>query len=135
MAAIGRDLLLEYSTDGGTTYTTLAGVISKSVAINQEPVDVTTDDADGWRTLLAEPGTRSVDLSVSGVTESDYLREQITVGTSSVAFEDIRITYPNGDTITGSFFLNSLTETGETTAGVTFEGSLQSSGEITYTAA
>lgn len=133
--AAGRKLILEYSTDGGTTYLPLASVREKSISKANEPIDVTTDDDSAWRTLLEEPGTRSVDISVSGVTDDDYLMGQISASTATLAFEDIRVTYPDGATDEGSFFLNSLSRTGSYQDAATFEASLQSSGVITYTAA
>lgn len=134
-AAAGRKMLLEYSTDGGTTYTTLASVREKSVNKANEAIDITTDDSNAYRTLLAEPGMRTVDISVSGVTDDDYLMTQISAGTASLTFEDIRVTYPDGGTDEGTFFLSSLSRTGSYQDAVTFEAELQSSGEITFTPA
>lgn len=126
----GRNLIIKRSTDGGTTYNAIASVRSKSVTINNEPIDVTTDDSDAWRTLLAEPGSRSIDITVSGVTDDDTLMTAIMAGTSSVALHDIQVDYNGAFTLTGDFYLNSLTYTGEYTDAVTFEASLQSSGEV-----
>lgn len=134
-AAAGRKMLLEYSTDGGTTYVTLASVREKSITKTNEPIDVTTDDSNAHRTLLPEPATRSIDISVSGITDDDYLITQISAATDSLVFEDIRITYPDGGTDEGTFFLNSLTRTGSYQDAVTFDAQLLSSGEPTFTAA
>ena len=49
--AIGRDLLVQRSTDGGTTYATIASIRSKSISVNNEPVDITTADDRDWETL------------------------------------------------------------------------------------
>ena len=133
MADNGRDLKIQLSADGGTTYTTIASVRSKGFAGAAEAVDVTTDDANGWRTLLANPATRSVDLSVSGVTEDNDLKAAFFAG--SYALQDAQLLYANGDKVTGSFFLSSLSDNGEHTGSVTFEASLQSSGPVTFTAA
>lgn len=133
--AAGRKLKLEYSTDGGSTYVKLASVREKSVSKANEPIDVTTDDSNAHRTLLPEPATRTVDISVSGVTDDDYLMSQISAGTDSVVFEDIRITYPDGATDEGTFFLGSLNRTASYQDAVLFDAELQSSGEIEYTAA
>ena len=53
--------------------TPLAGVQTKSVAVNKEPIDVTDDNSDGWRELLPEDGRKEVNISVSGVTDSATL--------------------------------------------------------------
>ena len=133
--APGRDLLIERSTDGGTTYVKIASVREKSVAKTNEPIDVTTDDSLAHRTLLAEPAMRTVDVSVSGVTDDDILMAAISASTASLVLEDIRVTYPDGATDEGTFFLNSLTRTGSYQDAVTFEAQLLSSGEVVYTAA
>ena len=133
--ASGRKLILEYTTDGGTTYTKLAAVREKSVNKANEPIDVTTDDSNAHRTLLAEPANRTVDISVSGVTDDEYLITEISKGTDSIAFIDLRVTYPDGATDEGDFFLGSLSRTGSYQDAVTFDAELMSSGEITYTAA
>jgi TP901-1 family phage major tail protein len=133
--AAGRKLKLEYSIDSGTTYTLLASVREKSINKASEPIDVSTDDSDAHRTLLAEPASRSVDISVSGVSDDEYLMTQISAATASLVFEYIRVTYPDGATDTGTFFLNSLSRTGSYQDAVTFEASLQSSGVIVYAAA
>lgn len=127
-ANIGRDLLVKRGS------TVIAGVRSKGVAFNGEPVDVTTDDENGYRTLLSEAGTYSLDLSVEGVTKDNELRSAV-LGNSTLMLTDISIEWPNGDTLTGNFFFASLEETGPYNDALTFSGSLQSSGEWVYTAA
>ena len=47
----------------------IAGLQAKSAAINNNPVDVTTDDELGFRTLMADPGVKSIDISFDGVTK------------------------------------------------------------------
>lgn len=133
--ASGRDLLIQRSTDGGTTYNTIASVRTKSVAINNEPIDITTDDSDAWRTLLAEPGNRSIDLSVAGIWTDDDLLAQISAATASVALQDLQIVYPDTSTHEGDFMINTFNVTGEYNGAATFEASFQSSGSVTYTAA
>jgi len=127
-ATSGRDLVIKK--DG----TAIAAVQSKGVSINNEPVDITSDDDDAWRTVLAEPGLRSIDIDVSGVTTDDILLDAISDGTSSVALQVIEIEYPSGALHNGNFSLNNLTRTGESAGAVTFSATLASSGEITYTA-
>lgn len=115
--------------------TTIAGVRSKTITANGEPIDITTDDENGYRTLLSDPATRSLDISVEGLTKDNTLRSAILTGSSALLLTDINIEFPNGDTITGDFFFNSHEETGNHTDAVGFTASFQSSGEWTFTAA
>ncbi len=118
--------------------TAIAGVNSKSLSIAKEPIDVTTDEDNGYRTLLAQAGTKSLDISFSGVTKDNLLRELITTEQSQL-LTDITIEYPPiapavaGDTITGDFYFNGFTENGGGSDGaVEFDGTLQSSGPWVY---
>lgn len=132
--AASRDLIILKNA------TALMGINSKSIAIAKEPIDVTTDENNGYRTLLAKAGTKSLDISFSGVTKDSLLRELITTEQSQL-LTDITVQYPAygaqvaGDTITGDFYFNGFTENGGGSDGaVEFDGTLQSSGEWTYTA-
>jgi predicted secreted protein len=114
--------------------TIIAGLQAKTAAVNNNPVDVTTDDENGFRTLMADPGVKSIDISFDGVTKDTVLRALVMANASQL-FEDITLEYPNGDTVAGDFFLANLEESGDTGDALKFSGSLQSSGPWVYTAA
>lgn len=132
--AASRDLLVEKND------VALLGINAKSLAIAKEPIDVTTDENNGYRTLLSKAGTKSLDISFSGVTKDTLLRSLIMTEQSQL-LTDISIQYPPygsqvaGDTITGDFYFNGFTENGGGSDGaIEFDGTLQSSGEWIYTA-
>lgn len=127
-ASAGRELLIKKGVS------VIAGVRTKTVTINGEPIDITSDDDSGFRTLLGDAGTRSIDLSVEGVTKDAVLRA-IVAGSSSQLLTDISVEYPNGDTIEGDFYLVNIEESGEYQDALTFSASLQSSGPFVYTPA
>ena len=120
----GRDLLIQI--DG----VTIAAVQSKTITRAREPVDVTTDDSNGNRTLLPEPGGRSIDISIEGVaTTANY--SAFLVKWENNVFEDVSIVSPDGAVERGDFFLSNLTNGGEQSGEVTFSATLMSSGLIT----
>ena len=122
----GRKVLL---TIGG------AGSIAireKSVSINNEPVDVTSDSSAGWTTILAEPGNKNVEIGFSGVVENLNLVMSIIDNTSQIYA--CTLTYPEGSVISGDFFFGSLGNTAPYNEAYTFESSMSSSGEVTFTA-
>ncbi|MBL4612138.1 MAG: hypothetical protein JKY91_00185 [Emcibacter sp.] len=132
--AASRDLLVEKNN------VTLLGINSKSISIAKEPIDITTDEDNGYRTLLAQAGTKSLDISFSGVTKDTLLRALVMTEQSQL-LTDISIQYPPygaqaaGDTITGDFYFNGFTENGGGSDGaIEFDGTLQSSGPWVYTA-
>lgn len=111
----------------------IASVQSKSVTINNESIDVTTDDDSGFRTLLEESATRQLDLSLEGVTADDTLIEAATNGTTLV--EAYTIDFPSGASITGDFRLNSVELGAPVSEAITFTAEMQSTGEFTFTPA
>jgi len=125
-AASGRDLIIKR--DG----TTIASVTSKNFSINNEPIDITTDDDAGFRTLLDESGVRTIDASVEGVYVDDTLLSEA-AGASPTLITADTIELPSGATITGSFRLNSIDITGEVAGRCEFSATLQSSGAWVFT--
>tara|TARA_R110000851_G_scaffold73106_1_gene161408 strand:- start:122 stop:535 length:414 start_codon:yes stop_codon:yes gene_type:complete len=133
-AAASRDLLIKKNS------VRWLGVTSKGISISKEAIDITSDEDDGFRVLLAEVGSKTLDISFSGVTKDTVLRALINTNGSQL-YTDITVEFPpvgaqsSGDTISGSFFLNSLSETGGDSNGtISFDGALQSSGAWVYTA-
>lgn len=116
-----------------TTSAYIAGVRTKSVAINGEGIDVTDDDSAGWRELLDDPAELQISISVSGIVKDDSLREESLSSTDRM--QPTSFQYPDGGEISGNFYLSSYTETGEYNGAVTFEAEFQSSGVVAYTPA
>lgn len=115
---------------------TLVGVRSKGFTIANEHVDVTNDDDNGWRTLLAQPGLRSVEVTVAGITSSEVLIAEMM--TASIDSEPLEAILPTSLTtpgkLAGNFFCSSFEQTGEHDGSVEFTATFMSSGVVTYTA-
>jgi predicted secreted protein len=126
-AASGRELKVLKNSNP------IAGVRTKTVAIAGAPVDITSDDDQGFRTMLDDAGTYTLDLTVEGVTKDQTLLD-IAGGAGSLMLTDITLEFPDGATISGDFFLASFEVTGEYADAVTFSASLQSSGAWVYAA-
>ena len=128
--AIGRTLVIK---KGGTK---LAAIRTKTVAWNGEPVDVTTDDDSGFRTLLSNAiGQEQIDLSGDGVAIDSILRDIAFDPALGKQLTDITIEFPDGEIISGNFQFVSFEEVGPYQEAMTFTYSMQSSGQWTYTAA
>lgn len=111
--------------------TAIAGVQEKGIAINAEPIDITSDDDGGYRTILSgAAGQQSIDVTVSGVQTIPTFRAAALAG---VMLTDITVTYPDGKVISGDFWVNNYTENGGTKDAVKFSATLSSSGGWTYT--
>jgi predicted secreted protein len=126
---VGRQVIL---TVGGET---IVGVQTKGLSVNNERLETADDQSNGWAEALAIPGEKSVELPISGVLKSlDLLAAYFNGGNGGSQIFDCQMTYPNGDTVEGDFFLNSFSETGEYNGLKTFDATFSSSGEVTFTA-
>jgi len=109
------------------------GVREKGLECNGEPIDVTSDENSGKRTLLENLSAEDqVNISISGVTKDTRIKAAWFSGDRT---QTCTLNYPDGSSISGTFFLSSYTETAPYNDAVTFEASLMSSGATTYTAA
>ncbi|SCW79716.1 phage major tail protein, TP901-1 family [Ancylobacter rudongensis] len=129
----GKDLLLKIH--DGTAYATVAGLRSRQIAFNAEPVDVTHAESAGrWRELLAGAGVKRASVAGSGVFKdgaSDALiRQSFFDGT----IRNAQIVVPDFGTIAGPFQITALEFAGEHDREVTFDIALESAGEITFAA-
>lgn len=130
MAHNGRELKFDWDTD------TLAGVQSRTLSFSNNYVDVTNDDSNAWRTLLADPGTRSVEVSISGVTENEILIADITA--ANVAAAVLEATLPTdlavAGNVSGNWLISALELGGDHDGEYTFSVTFMSTGPVTYTA-
>ncbi len=125
--ANGRALTIDWDS------VTLVGVKTKGYTITADYVDVTTDDDDGWRTLLADPGVRSVEVTVGGIASSQVLIAEIMK--ANITGEPLSIGLPTTTgTLAGTFLCSSFEQSGETDGAVEFSATFMSSGVVTYTA-
>ncbi|MBX9758703.1 MAG: phage tail protein [Beijerinckiaceae bacterium] len=123
-ARVGRAVTLTW--DGAA----IDGVREKGIALAGEPIDITSDEDDGWRTLLATAGENQVTITMSGVTKSNVLRAAWFAGART---EAVVVTYPSMGSFTGNFYLASYSESDPYNDATTFDCELQSTGEVTYT--
>lgn len=111
----------------------LAGVRTKGYTVTNDHVDVTTDDDNGYRTLLATPGLRSIEVTVGGITDNQVLLAEVMK--ANITGEPLTIQLPlTTGTIAGTYFCSSYEETGEHDGAVEFSATFMSSGAYVYTA-
>lgn len=110
---------------------TIDGVREKGIACAGEPINVSDDDSNGIRELLAEAGENTVDISLSGVLKSTALKADWFSGDRIGA---VTLTYPDGSVLAGDFFMASYNETGAYNDATTMEAALQNTGAVTFTA-
>jgi len=104
---------------------------TKSIKINNEAIDISDDDDNGFRTLLLnQPQVRSIDMDVEGVMKHPSLFEAAIDG--GITFQDCTLEFPTVGTISGDFWFGNLSLGAPYNDAVTFTATFQSSGEFLY---
>lgn len=131
----GKDMLLKLKESGDPSFTTVAGLRTRSLALNAETVDITNADSiSQWRELLDGAGIRSANISGAGVFKDDAADEKIRLSFFNGSLPDWQIILPDFGTIQGPFQITSLDYAGEHNGEITYELALQSAGVLTFTA-
>ena len=129
-AIVGRKVLFAPTSTG----ITVIGARSKSLTINSEAIDITSDDDSGFRTLLSgDAAMQSFDISIEGVLKDSDLLESIASG--SVSLDGYTITLTGIGSFAGNFHMTSVALGAPYNEAVTFSATIQSSGEFTFTPA
>ena len=126
-ATVGRNVTMTWGSDSPPQG--IAGVKEKSVTIAGEPIDITSDDDSGWRSLLTVPGQKQIDIKISGVTKDHLLLADWFNGNLT---QEVILTYPDGAHISGSFYLSEYAEKASYKDAVSFDATLMSTGTIAY---
>lgn len=131
----GKDLLLKVDSDGLGTFTTVAGLRTRTLALNAESVDITHSESAGrWRELLAGAGAKNARISGAGVfkdaASDSIVRSYLFDGT----IRNWQVIVPDFGTVQGPFQVTSLDLSGRHDGEVTFDLTLESAGELTFAA-
>ena len=129
---IGADATAAASSD---TYTTVGGLRSTGIKMNDEAVDVTTKDSSGIRELLANGGVQTCSISGSGVFTDAASETTLKNAFGGANFANFEVIIPNFGTYKGKFMVASLEYTGEYNGEATYSVSLENSGAFAFTAA
>jgi predicted secreted protein len=110
----------------------IAGMREKSSSFEFAPIEITTDEDTGVRTLLVDddgelvPSSRSLTISASGVTKDAVLLRAIALGQD--LHKSMEIEYPGLGEISGDFAMVSLEKTGSHEDAITFSCEFQNNG-------
>jgi TP901-1 family phage major tail protein len=131
----GKDLLLKVDSTGAGVYTTVAGLRTKTLAVNAETVDITHSESVGqWRELLAGAGAKSARVSGAGVFKDLASDATVRDYTFNGTVRNWQILVPDFGVIEGAFQITSLDFSGRHDGEVSFELTLESAGALTFTA-
>ena len=129
----GKALLMKIGNAASPeVFTTIGGMRSNTLTMNDEMVDVTNKDSSGARTILAQGGVNSITVAGSGVF-TDSASEATLKGKFNVsALTNYQFLVPDFGTFTGTFMLTTLEYAGEYNGEVTYSFTFESSGAITF---
>ena len=113
-------------------FTTIAGLRSSSLTVNNESVDVTNKDSSGKRQLLASAGVQTISVSGSGVFTDGASESTIKTNALADTIDNYQFLVPDFGTFTGAFQVTSLEYAGEFNGEVTYSMSFESAGAITF---
>jgi predicted secreted protein len=129
----GRDAAL-YVSQGGVpeTFAKLAGARTTNMTLNNEPVDVTNIDSNGFRELLPDGGVQSMEATISGIVKDHAVYRDVQLQAQQRTLQTYQYRSGNGDIWQASMAIASLQRTGEYNGAETFNITLQSSGDISF---
>ena len=132
----GKDLLLKVDGAGAGTFTTVAGLRTRTLAFNAETVDVTHQESAGqWRELFEGAGVRHARITGSGVFKDAASDEQLRAAFFAGSVKAYQVAIPDFGIVQGPFQIVSLEFTGRHDNEVAFDISLESAGLLAFTAA
>jgi TP901-1 family phage major tail protein len=133
-AQLGRSFLLEVDSNGSGTYQAIAGLRTRNFSINNEAVDTThSGSTNQWRTLLANAGVKSMDVSGEGIFDDEAAFNTAEAYARLGTIRNWRITVPGLGVYIGQFQMTSTELSGAYNDAVNYSLSLQSAGEVTFT--
>lgn len=130
-AFVGRKAVLSF----GSPLVAIAALRTKTMTMANEAIDVTSDDDVGFRKLLADPGTKTLDMTVEGVAKDvATFNSLIALAVSGTDILDtFSILFPSIGTMAGEFIISNFEIGAPYNEAATFSCTIQSAGAFTWT--
>lgn len=137
MAFKGKLFLVKRG-DGATpteAFTTIGGLRTTSLTINNEQVDITDKDGTMWRKLLADAGVQSMSVKGAGVFKDNAVLEAVMAAAVANTVHNYQLVSESGEVFKGPFAISSIERAGEYNKEETYSFTLDSAGDISHTPA
>lgn len=136
VAQQGRDVILKRGDAASPeVFTTIAGATSTGFAQSNGEVDITTNDEDGIKTLLAGKYGLAGSASLTGMAKDEATLAAIRTSFTAGTILNYQLVVPGatgGGTYSFAAAIASYEETGEVDGALTFTLTFNSSGAITF---
>ena len=127
----GRMMLIQIGNGASpASYTTVGGLRTKSLTVNNETVDITTSDEAPWRTLGNDMGLRSMSITGGGVFKDDAAFNSVENLALNGNPEDFKVLFDNNDYFIGQFVVTSLEYAGDHNNEQSYSITLESAGHF-----
>ena len=131
----GKDMPLNLDARGSGSFTTVAGLRTRSLSFNAASIDVTDSESTGrWRELLTGGGIKRASVSGSGIFKDQASDESVRGLFFGGTVCNWQLVIPGFGTVAGPFQITSLQFSADYAGEVTFELSLESAGQLTFAA-
>lgn len=130
----GRDVLIKVS-DGHEpeTFNLVAGIRARRITLSSRLFEATTaQSAQGWRELIAEAGTKHVEVAGSGAFKNALSDEWMRIAFFLGFAARYQLVVANFGVLTGPFAIADLSYSGEQDGEAMFSVRLASAGEISF---
>ena len=129
----GKDLLLKVDSEANGGFATVAGMRSRRIAFNAEPIDITNADSAGrWRELLEGAGVRRAGIAGSGIFKDAASDASVRELFFDGAVRTWQVVVPDFGTISGPFQVTGLEYAGEHDGEIAYEIALESAGALSF---
>ncbi len=134
MAAQSGTLFLLQIGDGASpeNFTTVGGLKTTEFKLNNKILVSNNLESGQWQRAISG-GIQSLSIDASGIFTNSAAEENLRENAFNAGINDYRLTFGNGDTLLGSFAVNSFKKSGEYGDAEIYSITLQSAGNITYT--
>lgn len=133
LAKAGRSMLLKVG--GGTSptsWTTIGGLRTTGVQMNNNPVDITNMGSGGYRELLGDAGVQSMSFTGDGVADTTTGADLLQAAARNRTAIECQLTSGHNDIFSGWFFVSTFSRSGTFDGVETFNVTLESSGRVNY---
>ena len=135
-AQSGKDMLLKLDQTGSGSFLTVAGLRTRSLALNAAAIDITDAESAGrWRELLSGGGIKRASVSGSGIFKDQASDAKIREIFFGGTIRNWQLILPDFGTIEGAFQVSALEFSADHAGEVNFDIALESAGELRFSAA
>ncbi len=117
------------------TFTTIGGLRTSRMELNNQALDASNVDSGAWRQLLSSAGIRTMTISGTGLFTDAASEETLRGYAFAGSVHNYRLIFANGDRIDGAFLVASYERSGNENSEEIYALTLVSAGTITFTAA